>query len=355
MAKYKVGDKVKVGGHTATIVKILGTSASGEQMYGVKQDDNGWAYESLEGKMKAANASFKPGMKVWKQGTGKYFVGEVVKVEGDGISVKWPNGTTENIGSFQMRNIHAMNADVANGRHFSDPANDLADKIVKLVNKWLDAPKSKKDDAFNRLNTEIRAASSLGGGVWAMRDGTIAIAPEKPRGAQRLTDYLKTLNSKEFNTTIKSSNPVVANALKAKNSTTVASNSEVEITLRYASRAQSAMRDAVRAVSGAKISSTNTIECRSRDDAEEIVDILKMNAWIPDGEVWINSRHGRKVATNADTEASIDAEANKLYAQLKDIAKKFDALQSRLTKIKVYFYDYKETADGIRGLHGVMR
>lgn len=50
-----------------------------------------------------------------------------------------------------------------------------------------------------------------------MRDGTIAIAPEKPRGAQRLTDYLKTLNSEDRNTTIKSSNPIVANALKACN------------------------------------------------------------------------------------------------------------------------------------------
>ena len=58
-------------------------------------------------------------------------------------------------------------------------------------------------------------------------------------------------------------------------------------------------------------------------------------------------------ATNADTEASIDAEANKLYAQLKDIAKKFDSLQSRLTKIHVYFTDYKATANGIRELHGM--
>ena len=176
MAKYKVGDKVKVGGHTATIVKILGTSASGEQMYGVKQDDNGWAYESLEGKMKAAaNAKFKVGQKVARVSDGK--VGVIQEAYADGTYAVHVDGEA-NPNKMPENRIRAVNADVVNGRHFSGPANDLADKIVKLVNKWLDAPKSKKDDAFNRLNTEIRAASSLGGGVWAMRDGTIAIAPE---------------------------------------------------------------------------------------------------------------------------------------------------------------------------------
>lgn len=225
MAKYKVGDKVKVGGHTATIVKILGTSASGEQMYGVKQDDNGWAYESLEGKMKAANASskFQPGTKVfvrmypYNKNDSRGAIGVIKKNRGNTMDVEIDGKTIEVDYRFLTPSPNAANADVVNGRHFSGPANDLADKIAKLVNKWMDAPESKKDDAFNRLNTEIRAASSLGGGVWAMRDGTIAIAPEKPRGAQRLTDYLKTLNSKECNTTIKSTNPIVANALKAKN------------------------------------------------------------------------------------------------------------------------------------------
>ena len=225
MAKYKVGDKVKVGGHTATIVKILGTSASGEQMCGVKQDDNGWAYESLEGKMKAANASskFQPGTKVfvrmypYNKNDSRGGIGVIKKNRGNTMDVEIDGKTIEVDYRFLTPSPNAANADVVNGRHFSGPANDLADKIAKLVNKWMDAPESKKDDAFNRLNTEIRAASSLGGGVWAMRDGTIAIAPEKPRGAQRLTDYLKTLNSKECNTTIKSTNPIVANAIKACN------------------------------------------------------------------------------------------------------------------------------------------
>ena len=189
---------------------------------------------------------------------------------------------------------------------------------------------------------------------------------------------------------MKSKNPIVANALKAK--AKIARNnigdcfSEAVFDLEKAAKiveknpnsAKAKIAEAKVEISGPygvmhydhadKTDKANVSKCVSAIDkamAKPTVETITAARWecekarahsdggSPRKEFWNSSC--RNVATNADTEASIDAEANKLYAQLKDIAKKFDALQSRLTKIKVYFYDYKETADGIRGLHGVMR
>jgi hypothetical protein len=56
------------------------------------------------------------------------------------------------------------------------------------------------------------------------------------------------------------------------------------------------MRDAARAVSGVRMTSTNTLECRDEDAADDVIDILKQ-AGLPDGEVWTNAK--RVAAKNA--------------------------------------------------------
>lgn len=90
-----------------------------------------------------------------------------------------------------------------------------------------------------------------------------------------------------------STNTVVANAIKAQ---AVRNSVEVEISPGYAARVQHAMRDAARAVSGVRMTSTNTLECRDEDAADDVIDILKQ-AGLPDGEVWTNAK--RAAAKNA--------------------------------------------------------
>ena len=82
-------------------------------------------------------------------------------------------------------------------------------------------------------------------------------------------------------------NSVVANAIKAQ---TVRNSVEVEISPGYAARVQHAMRDAARVVSGVRMTSTNTLECRDEDAADDVIDILKQ-AGLPDVEVRL--RDGR--------------------------------------------------------------
>ena len=294
MAKYKVGDKVKVGGHTATIVKIIGTSASGEQMYGVKQDDNGWAYESLEGKMKAAaNAKFKVGQKVARVSDGK--VGVIQEAYADGTYAVHVDGEA-NPNKMPENRIRAVNSSIKS-------TNPIVSNAIKACNEYHEyIPKGWKRDS-NYGNFKKGDYVLLERKIYKIVDD-FKYSDEVPvqplhGGKTEIRDLLHAVR-------------IVKNAF------TIASNSEVEITLRYASRAQSAMRDAVRAVSGAKISSTNTIECRSRDDAEEVVDILKMNAGIPDGEVWINSRPGKKVATNADGNPESLANWKRIFPKLRE-------------------------------------
>ena len=142
MAKYKVGDKVKVGGHTATIVKILGTSASGEQMYGVKQDDNGWAYESLEGKMKAANASskFQPGTKVfvrmypYNKNDSRGAIGVIKKNRGNTMDVEIDGKTIEVDYRFLTPSPNAATADVVNRNTTIKSSNPVVANAIKACN-----------------------------------------------------------------------------------------------------------------------------------------------------------------------------------------------------------------------------
>ena len=87
-------------------------------------------------------------------------------------------------------------------------------------------------------------------------------------------------------------NSVVANAIKAQ---AVRNSVEVEISPGYAARVQHAMRDAARAVSGVRMTSTSTLECRDEDAADDVIDILKQ-AGLPDGEVWTNAKRAAKNA-----------------------------------------------------------
>jgi hypothetical protein len=220
-----------------------------------------------------------------------------------------------------------------------------------------------------------------------------------------------------------STNTIVANAIKAQ---TVRNSVEVEISPGYAARVQHAMRDAARAVSGVRMTSTNTLECRDEDAADDVIDILKQ-AGLPDGEVWTNAKRvaaknarlvpfdrdavkpgdsvwykGRefeykgmrgpraeledvfdgeteivgifdrdlKMAANAERVArnanewiddpkkkkamdEIDKKADALYRQLKDIARKFDALKNEQVKVGFYFADYSDAARQIREIHGM--
>lgn len=81
-----------------------------------------------------------------------------------------------------------------NGPHFHGDLDALAEKIVKAVQKYIDA---KSEDAKRKAMTEIntlgRTASSLAGGAWVMRDGSVALVDKQPRGATRLMDFVKSL------------------------------------------------------------------------------------------------------------------------------------------------------------------
>ena len=168
--------------------------------------------------------------------------------------------------------------------------------------------------------------------------------------------------SKEFTNAAKnacvSTNSVVRNAMAANRR--VARNSvEVEISPGYAARAQYAMKDAARGVSGVRISGTNTLSCPDDDAADDVIEIIKM-AGIPASEVWTNSR---KVAKNGnewidDTKKkkamdAIDAKADVLYKQLESIARKFDDLKKEQVKVGYYFADYSDAARQIREIHGM--
>ena len=108
-----------------------------------------------------------------------------------------------------------------------------------------------------------------------------------------------------------STNTVVANAMAAQ---AVRNSVEVEISPGYAARVQHAMRDAARAVSGVRMTSTNTLECRDEDAADDVIDILKQ-AGLPDGEVWTNAR---RAARNADRYEEKSFGNGDVKASLKD-------------------------------------
>ena len=93
-------------------------------------------------------------------------------------------------------------------------------------------------------------------------------------------------------------NKIVANAIKAQ---TARNSVEVEVSLMYAGRVQHAMRDAVRTVSGVRMTSTNTLICPDEDAADEVVDILEQ-AGVPKREISLNAECvARRTSTNAVT------------------------------------------------------
>ena len=112
-----------------------------------------------------------------------------------------------------------------------------------------------------------------------------------------------------------STNTVVANAMAAR---TARNGVEVEISPGYAARVQHAMRDAARAVSGVRMTSTNTLECRDEDAADDVIDILKQ-AGLPDGEVWTNAR---RAARNASRYEEKSFENGEVKASLADYGSK---------------------------------
>ena len=81
-----------------------------------------------------------------------------------------------------------------NGRHFSGSGDALAEKIAVAVQQYIDAKtKSAKDRALSKVNELSRTASSLAGGAWVMRDGSVALTDKQPRGATRLMDFVRQL------------------------------------------------------------------------------------------------------------------------------------------------------------------
>ena len=118
----------------------------------------------------------------------------------------------------------------------------------------------------------------------------------------------------ERNGTMTSTNTVVANAMAAR---TARNGVEVEISPGYAARVQHAMRDAARVVSGVRMTSTNTLECRDEDAADDVIDILKQ-AGLPAGEVWTNAK---RVARNADRYKEKSFGNGDVKASLKDFGR----------------------------------
>lgn len=82
---------------------------------------------------------------------------------------------------------------------------------------------------------------------------------------------------------------------------------------------------------------------------------LAKNSSVSSNPVVANALAARNgVARNADTEASIEAEAKKLAKEVLSIAAKFDALQKRLNKIGLYYTDYQAAANDLRNVHSVV-
>lgn len=128
-------------------------------------------------------------------------------------------------------------------------------------------------------------------------------------------------------------NSVVANAIKAR---TVRNSVEVEISPGYAARVQYAMRDAVRGVSGVRMTSTNTLECRDEDAADEVIDILKQ-AGVPAGEVW----------TNANVMANATYKLSSTEAKVGDKVRVAGALGTYVvTKVDGEWIEIKDADDG---------
>lgn len=72
-----------------------------------------------------------------------------------------------------------------------------------------------------------------------------------------------------------------------------------------------------------------------------------VNAAARNANDWIDDPKKKKAMDE------IDKKADALYRQLKDIARKFDALKNEQVKVGFYFADYSDAARQIREIHGM--
>lgn len=157
-----------------------------------------------------------------------------------------------------------------NGIHFSGGGNALAEKIVLAVQKYIDAKTdSAKDSALAKVNELSRAASTLAGGAWVMRDGSVALTDKQPRGATRLTDFISLV----------STNSVVANAVIAKNGK-FGFDPAVAVALKSVKNARVAMQNARLHIGSAE--DDDEAPGQARDMEKIIKDIDNLIGWLKD-------------------------------------------------------------------------
>lgn len=78
-----------------------------------------------------------------------------------------------------------------------------------------------------------------------------------------------------------------------------------------------------------------------------LVDNAKAKNAVRNANDWIDDPKKKKAMDE------IDKKADALYRQLKDIARKFDALKNEQVKVGFYFADYSDAARQIREIHGM--
>ena len=92
----------------------------------------------------------------------------------------------------------ALNAMAKNAQHFHGDLDAKAETIVQLYNK-LTGDKIKDKVIKDKITVILRGLSSLGTKAWIMRDGSVAITPEQPRGAKPFVELLNSETPKPLN------------------------------------------------------------------------------------------------------------------------------------------------------------
>lgn len=247
---------------------------------------------------------------------------------------------------------------VANALKATGQFGKQAEELVRLYNR-LTGDSVKDKVLLTRINTILRGLSSLRVQAWVMSDGTIAIAADKPTGGQ---PFRSLLNS--------------ANALKAKNGaydTLIirkdskynnlwciyqdgSTNRAVPRVFESPDAAKKYIKEKMPAWGDAKIKVKNSIAT----NADNRFDTASFGNNDVKCEISLNAK---RVARNANdwiddpkkkrAMDEIDKKADALYRQLKDIARKFDALKNEQVKVGFYFADYSDAARQIREIHGM--
>lgn len=210
-AKFKVGDKVtgSRGGTYPTsndygvVVKLTPDGNYVTVKSGKYGRDIDYHESELHLANTALNAKFKIGDYVKWGNSGWHTISEIKETSKGPMYALKAHGrsfypVSEDDIEFMRKKYGTSpigNSAVAkNGPHFHGGGDALAEKIVKAVQKYIDA---KSEDAKRKAMTEIttlgRTASSLAGGAWVMRDGSVALVDKQPRGATRLMDFVKSL------------------------------------------------------------------------------------------------------------------------------------------------------------------